>query len=296
MKTFLSSVLPDTGIYFIATPNTNSGGFTHYPCHNLNEMIEEAVRLDQLELQVYFACASFSQKSYVDESGKTRYRTSKNAGWAKAFWLDIDCGADKAAAGKGYPNTEKAMQAVHQFTVSTGLPSPMIVLSGGGLHCYWPLVATITKENWKPIADKLKSLTQQQAIKLLADDSRTSDIASVLRPVGTHNWKPEHGGKEVVLKLDTPPVRFEQFNQIVNAAHDKYCDVQLKLVHSSEAKNLLVNEPETPENIQRVKSALSSIDPNCDRPIWRDVCFAVHSLSWSCSEQLARSWSKGDLQ
>lgn len=56
------------------------------------------------------------------------------------------------------------------------------------------------------------------------------------------------------------------------------------------------NDPETPENIARVKSALSAIDPNCDRPLWRDICFALHALGWSCSEQLARSWSKGELQ
>lgn len=52
---------------------------------------------------------------------------------------------------------------------------------------------------------------------------------------------------------------------------------------------------ETEENIVRVKSALSAIDPDCDRAKWRDICYALHSLGWSCSEQLARSWSRGEL-
>ena len=55
-------------------------------------------------------------------------------------------------------------------------------------------------------------------------------------------------------------------------------------------------DPETPENIARVKSALSAIDPDCDYELWRDICFAVHATGWSCSELLARDWSMGKFK
>ncbi|NOS96222.1 MAG: hypothetical protein HOP26_07350 [Methylotenera sp.] len=54
-------------------------------------------------------------------------------------------------------------------------------------------------------------------------------------------------------------------------------------------------EPETEENIARVKSALAVLDPNCDRALWRNICWAVKSLGWQCGEQLARAWSIGEF-
>ena len=48
---------------------------------------------------------------------------------------------------------------------------------------------------------------------------------------------------------------------------------------------------ETLEDIDRVKSALSAIDPDCGYSLWRDICFALCSTNWSCAEDLARTWS-----
>lgn len=294
MINFPNSIMPDTGIRYIVTPNSNGKGFIHFPCITDDAMVLKANELDAQNKTVYFACASYKQKSYVDEQGKTRFRTADNAGWAKAYWLDIDCGETKAAEGKGYATVKEAGLALKMFCGATGLPMPTLVFSGGGLHAYWPLETTITKEQWKPIADKLKDLTH--SLKLLADDSRTSDIASILRPIGTHNWKPEHNGKEVKLKYEAKPIAFETFSKLIETAHIKYCAaVEVKPL-GNRLNTAPTSNPETPENIARVKSALHVLDPNCERALWRDICFALHALGWSCSEQLARSWSMGELQ
>lgn len=293
MINFLNSIMPNTGFRYIVTPNPNGYGFTHFPCVTNEAMVLKARELDAQNKTVYFACASYKQKSYVDEQGKTRYRTANNAAFAKAYWLDIDCGETKAAEGKGYANAKEAVKAIKDFCLAVGLPIPMLVSSGGGIHAYWPLEKTIAKEQWKPIADKLKALTH--SLKLLADDSRTSDIASILRPIGTHNWKPEHNGKEVALKYTAAPIAFELFSQIINAAHAKNCAaVKIKTL-GNRLGTTVISNPETPENIARVKSALRALDPNCDRPLWRDICWAVQSLKWDCSKDLARSWSMGAL-
>ena len=214
MINFFNSILPDVAFRYLVTPNTNGYGFTHLPFTNNEAMVLKANELDAQNKTVYFACATYKQENYIDELGKTRWRTAENAGWAKAFWLDIDCGEAKAVEGKGYATIKEAFNALKEFCSSTGLPMPTLVLSGGGLHCYWPLGASISKDEWKPVAGKLKALTH--SLKLLADDSRTSDIASILRPVGTHNWKPEHNGKEVTLKHEATPIAFELFSQIID--------------------------------------------------------------------------------
>ena len=221
MISFFNAVLPNIGFYYLVTPNPKGFGFIHYSCSTIDEMIVKANQLDSESQTVYFACASFKQKSYQDVDGKVRFRTAENAGWAKAFWLDIDCGPKKAEEGKGYLSANEAKENLHQFIQDLGLPVPMIVSSGGGLHVYWTLTETISKDEWRPVADKFKSLTHKRG--LLADDSRTSDIASILRPVGTHNWKPAHGGKEVRLKLAAKPSSFTEFQVCVESAYGKYC-------------------------------------------------------------------------
>jgi D5 N terminal like/Primase C terminal 2 (PriCT-2) len=49
---------------------------------------------------------------------------------------------------------------------------------------------------------------------------------------------------------------------------------------------------ETSENIARVKSMLSAIDPDVNRPEWRQICWAVMALGWACAETLIREWSE----
>lgn len=50
-------------------------------------------------------------------------------------------------------------------------------------------------------------------------------------------------------------------------------------------------DPETPENVERVQSALSKISADCGRDEWRNVMFAIMSTGWDCAIQLARDWS-----
>lgn len=48
---------------------------------------------------------------------------------------------------------------------------------------------------------------------------------------------------------------------------------------------------ETPRNIAIVKDMLTKISADCSYPQWRDVVWAVQSLSWEASEDIAFEWS-----
>src|SRR5690606_18969875 len=67
------------------------------------------------------------------------------------------------------------------------LPKPYLVSSGGGIHVYWPLTTAVDRQTWLGTAVALKALTKQFEFRV--DQSRTADSASVLRPIGTANWK-----------------------------------------------------------------------------------------------------------
>lgn len=51
---------------------------------------------------------------------------------------------------------------------------------------------------------------------------------------------------------------------------------------------------ETPDNVERVQSALEYISADCDRDTWRNVCFAIASTDWDCARGLALDWSKSE--
>lgn len=53
-------------------------------------------------------------------------------------------------------------------------------------------------------------------------------------------------------------------------------------------------DPETPENVERVRDALATMEPNMGYFDWRDIGMALRSTEWLCAEDLLREWSRGD--
>jgi hypothetical protein len=167
-----------------------------------NEQLSIAITgIDVNKWDAYFACASY----------KTRdNRKSENTQSVKSFWMDVDAGK-----GKVYADREIAEESLHLFLDTTGLPNPsLLVCSGNGLHVYWCLGDPVTPEQWLPIAKRLKTLAEQHGFD--ADPSRTADLASILRPPQTMNWKNPEEPKEVYIIEENDDVNFEDFCAAVN--------------------------------------------------------------------------------
>lgn len=168
---FLQAVLPDEG-YKVAIVKTDKG-LRHTYVNGVAELADILLREDAGGKTVYFACAAFKEKNS---------RKHDNALGARCFWLDVDAGEDKA-----YKDAADAALAVSRFCRAAGLPPPVYVGSGNGVHCYWPLKETLGAALWADYASGLKSLCDR--FDLEADRVRTADISSILRPPGTHNRK-----------------------------------------------------------------------------------------------------------
>lgn len=213
--TFLSTVWPSQGPYFIATPFRN-GGYKHHLCNSVSEAARLAVDLDSECKTVYFALASF-KAPYVntpqqDGTTKRQYRTKANIRALRAFWFDLDCGT-----GKDFETQAAAVDALIAFCDTTALPRPLCVLSGNGIHAYWVITDDVALDAWQPVADKLKALTH--SLKFPADPSRTADPTSVLRPAGTFHRKDPNNPKLVqVINEDAKPVSFPEFLAVIEAA------------------------------------------------------------------------------
>ncbi|MDP1657744.1 MAG: hypothetical protein Q8L73_00135 [Methylotenera sp.] len=164
-----------------------NGNFKNIPVKSIPDALQLATELSAKGFDVYFACGEYATPEN---------RKASNALGAWGYWFDIDCGEAKAAKGLGYTTKKEANTSLLDFIKQTKLPYPdFIVDSGNGLHVYFCSDEFIPKSEWQAGARKLKALTKQYG--LLADDTRTADIASVLRFPNTSNYKDPSSPKEV---------------------------------------------------------------------------------------------------
>ena len=144
----------------------------------VNELVQEMLKDER---DVYFGCAKY-------ETGDNR--TGDNAKYFKALWVDIDCGEDKAASGDGYIDQATGLQELQRFCKTIGLPKPILINSGRGIHAYWAFTEVIGKDRWQPMMNRLAELCK---IHSLIADPKCFEPARILRVPNTLNFK------------DTPP-------------------------------------------------------------------------------------------
>lgn len=182
-KDFLSFVWPDAPHYLIAYLNPAGNGFVQRVISTIEAAVQQAEKWSNEKKEVYFAVGSLKSEQVTGADGKVHRRTFSNIDRLKALIADIDTGTNKP-----YENKEKALQALKQFCKLSGFPKPsLIVSSGGGLHVYWVMDRPVPAHSWAIVAGKLKQLFAENG--LMVDGSRTADATSVLRVVGTNNYK-----------------------------------------------------------------------------------------------------------
>lgn len=181
-KEFLEAVWPPEGRHVIAILGPD--GMRHSSYDNAEAAANAALMLDYTEgTNVFYACSSY-------KPGRGRSRADCLS--AKAFWCDIDCGKSD-----GYATKDEAIVEVSNWSDTVGLPKPMIVDSGNGVHVYWLMTKSIRPDEWVHAAKGLKHSMEEHGVKF--DPSRSTDLASLLRPVGCRNKKDPSRPLEVKL-------------------------------------------------------------------------------------------------
>ena len=204
----LEHVLPEHG-YFCVVGLRSEG----YPETKLVPTREKAQGLIdsylKQERDVYFAVAKFKDPS--------EGRTQTNVQMLKALWLDIDCGEKKAEVNAttgrpdGYIDQETGAKSLKEFCETVGLPAPTIVNSGRGLHVYWVFDREVTREEWKPVALRLRQLCEKQEFHV---DPVVFEEARILRVPGTLNYKDDPPKPVTVLRVASE-VSFDELKDIL---------------------------------------------------------------------------------
>lgn len=193
---FLQRVLPSAGFYVttVINPDGRRQGFFA----TVEELAKAVTGLDQRGNNTYFAISAFVEKGN---------RKQENVRATKVIALDVDCGD-----GKPFPTWKEGLTATGRFIQQMGLPKPLIIHSGNGLHVYWVLTEELEPARWKPLAEAMKAAAKDKGFEI--DPAVPADSARVLRPVGTTNPK---SGTQVRMLIDAQPVAVEQLAAALGA-------------------------------------------------------------------------------
>ena len=286
-------------VHQIGGLNRKSKWFSNTPVKDGVDALARAQSMSNSGIDPYFAPAEYRTPNS---------RTAENVPGAYAFWFDLDVGADKAEGGKGYATIADAQAAIRKFRIDAGLPKPThAVESGSGLHVYCVLDDFLDRESWLAHAGKLKAIAKK--FGFFADPTRTADIASVMRLPGTlnHKYDPPRAVK-LVFESDKFIAKAVML-QAINVAFDKLKNEPITAVQT--AVSVEVHAPVSsmqdiasygPPDLERLASALSSLDPDCDDLTWK--MYRLAPLARIATEHpqlaaqvyaLAKRWSSGEL-
>ena len=269
------------------------------------QAINQALSLSLVGNNTYFACAEYLTSDN---------RTGANVSGAYAVWMDIDCGEGKSASGKGYSSVEESVEALNVFCNKAGITEPThIVNSGSGLHVYWVLDGKVDRETWQAYARKLKALNKMLAF--LADDSRTSDIASVLRIPGTLNYKYTPPRPVTILRATDNFINRDAFLSAIDSAYESLCSASVvsrlvcppsiksvggtdKASNDQKEVNLLpylrLTEEQRTAHLLLLLVIIRHIDADSEHDDWVHVGMALHYETAGSSDGYALfdNWSR----
>lgn len=209
----LDTVLPSEGYYCVVGLQN---GYTKQSFHETREEVDaKVIELVNEGRDVYFALARF-------EVNNTRVK--ENVKVLRAFWVDIDCGESKAEVdpktGKpdGYIDQATALEELVKFCETIGLPAPIMVNSGRGIHAYWQLTEDVTRAQWEPVA---KRLAQLCVIHKLYADPSVFEASRILRVPGTFNFKEDPPLPVEIISSDSYAMSYESFRNILGVSEEE---------------------------------------------------------------------------
>ena len=198
-KRFLDLVLGSEG-YYCVWANNPAKQIQQKFYTSVEEVISAAHDLSDHGWNAFYALGTYE---------KAGSRVADNVMRMKSFFLDLDCGPTKEFADQ-----ETAIAELREFCTQHSLPTPTLINSGRGIHVYWILTDAVARDDWWPVAERLKNLCTASGFK--ADPSVTSDAARILRVPSTYNYKYDPPLPVTFYGIEAPTtVGFEDFSALL---------------------------------------------------------------------------------
>ena len=304
--TFLKRIIPDTGYVFLGKLWTPPDAvkattiYTPFDVSDIDDIVDCALAESSNGETIYYTMGSYAEVNYAGKKNpETKWwgkvgRTQENVKAVKAFWLDLDVKKPKSIC---YDSQREAAADVETMCKVVGLPLPMLVSSGKGLHCYWPLTKSVDPKAWQIVANGLASVCDHLGVK--HDSSCTSDHSRVLRPIGVMN---QSAGRPVRLIKDCADISPGSFAKPISA-YIKANGIKTKSAPKKPAvsgpNSALVAEVEYPDSyasvlVEHCKAirAFRDVLGDVGEPYWYNVIGVLkHTVEGST---VCHEWSSGD--
>lgn len=170
MRDFYQKVLPASGVYCAA--GFTNGEIRNVFAESLDDLLTQIKNLTRDGTNIFVAPGSFKNYS----------RRADNSLAVKSFFVDLDVGSNK-----GYESQDAALRELDAFVERVGLPPPVRVNSGNGIHAYWVFDQDVPTAEWRPYAKKFKQFCHDNGLRI--DPVVTADAARIMRCPGTFNYK-----------------------------------------------------------------------------------------------------------
>lgn len=251
------------------------------PCwsQTRDELIQKAKSIRKNGKNVYVAISVFSRME----------RKAEFALGSKVIHMDRDCGD-----GKEFPEQKDAWEAIYKASDALGV-FPLVIDSGNGLQDFILLDRFVTREEWKKLCLAVAQLNSAHGCKY--DNAVVGDAARFMRLPGTRNFRDPSSPKKAQILHHGQRVNVDDLKERLNkpeAAAPLSVIPSSPRVQKADANDdfLPPSDPESQENVERVKSALFAIPGFDDREKWLRVGMMLHSTGWDSAFDLWTRWSK----
>ncbi len=197
---FYKKVLPSSGTYCIGAAN---GGMVHHFIDSVDEVASTVKGLLKDGTHMYFAVGSFDGHS----------RRKERAIFFRSLFLDVDVGD-----GKDYKTKQEAEDALDKLILDEGLPQPIKVDSGRGIHAYWCLDEDIPAAKYVEYSKKLRDFCLDKGLHV--DTAVMGDAARIMRCPDTFNFKDNPPLPTKILSDTLPVYKLEDIDNFLGSVQE----------------------------------------------------------------------------
>jgi hypothetical protein len=203
IKEFYEKALPSQGVYCATGIDPVSKKAVNKFAETLDELFEHLEKHKKKGFNTFVAMGTFEGFS----------RKADDCLYLKSFFIDLDVGPEKDYDTKG-----EAQVALSKLIGAAGLPDPVCIDSGGGIHAYWIMDEDIPKDEWLIYAEKFKALCMSH---ITIDPVVTADAARVLRCPDTYNYKFTPPLLATILTDELHVYSFQEFKEFIGIEVEK---------------------------------------------------------------------------
>ena len=281
LKQFYEKALPRLGVYCVTGIDQVSRKTSNRFAETLDDVYNEIEKCKAKGLNTYVALGSFDGYS----------RKAESSVYFRSFFIDLDVGESKADTGKGYTTKQEATEALNVFLDESGLPPPVVIDSGTGVHAYWLLEEDVASDVYLPYAEKFKEYC---LARIHADPAVMADLSRIMRCPETLNYKTDPPSPSAVLSTEIHTYSFESFKEFLGEIKvEEESEFSLdKVGKGLDEDTLAIYKADNFENkfeiiadksmngtgCEQIKFAIEHRD-NLPEPIWRNTLSVIKFCS-----------------